>query len=96
MLAWVVEVVLYAVGAPFRLFPAPLDVRLFDGPLFAVGGMVCITAAVVLFVAALLVPARFSPLPGSPQVPTWASAHEWLWRALVAGFLIASMIRRWA
>ena len=52
--AWTAEVVLYALGSSFRLFPSPLDSRLFDSNVMQAVGILCLVAALVLFTAALI------------------------------------------
>ena len=54
LLLWLTEVVLYALGSPFRIFPAPLDLQIIAGQSLQVAGVFCFAAALALFLAALI------------------------------------------
>ena len=55
------------------------------------GGVAAGPVMIILFVVALLVPARFSPLPGSPEAPLWAAAHRRMWWALAVGIVLLAV-----
>lgn len=50
---WAVEVVLYAIQADFRLFPAVLHTRLLDGVLAQAAGVVLLVVGFALFIRAI-------------------------------------------
>lgn len=52
LLAWMVEIILYAVHSEFHIFPWPLDVRLFDSQAAKILGVVLILIGQVLFLLA--------------------------------------------
>ncbi|HKO98490.1 MAG TPA: isoprenylcysteine carboxylmethyltransferase family protein [Pyrinomonadaceae bacterium] len=52
LIAWMVEIVLYAVHSSFRIFPAPLDSSLINSLLTKVVGVILITIGLILFLIA--------------------------------------------
>jgi protein-S-isoprenylcysteine O-methyltransferase Ste14 len=54
LLVWLIEILLYALHADFRIFPAPLDRVLIDSPIARIIGVILITIGLGLFVLAYL------------------------------------------
>jgi len=52
LLAWMVEILLYAFHSEFRIFPWPFDIQLFDCPVARVIGVVMISLGCALFIMA--------------------------------------------
>ncbi len=54
LLAWMAEIVLYAVHSSFHIFPAPLDVQLIDSNIAKVAGVVLVSIGLVVFILAFV------------------------------------------
>ncbi len=52
LLAWMIEILLYAFHSQFRIFPWPFDILLLDSPVAKLLGVVLISIGCVLFVMA--------------------------------------------
>ena len=52
LLAWMIEILLYAFHSDFHIFPSPLDIQLIDSPVAKLLGVVLITLGCVLFIMA--------------------------------------------
>jgi protein-S-isoprenylcysteine O-methyltransferase Ste14 len=52
LLAWMVEILLYAFHSEFRIFPWPLDIQLIDSQIAKIIGVVLISLGCVLFTMA--------------------------------------------
>ena len=54
LVAWVIEVLLYALHAGFRIFPPPLDTRLIDSLPEKIIGVALVTLSLILFALAFI------------------------------------------
>jgi protein-S-isoprenylcysteine O-methyltransferase Ste14 len=54
LVLWWVEILLYALNSPFRLFPPPLDAVLLEGIVWDLAGAALLLCACVLFAGALV------------------------------------------
>jgi protein-S-isoprenylcysteine O-methyltransferase Ste14 len=52
LLAWMIEILLYAYHSEFRIFPWPLDIQLFDSQIAKIIGVVLMSLGSVLFIIA--------------------------------------------
>lgn len=52
LIAWIVEVVLYAFHSSFRIFPAPLDVQLVSSQLVRIIGVALVSLGLIIFAMA--------------------------------------------
>lgn len=52
LLAWMVEILLYAFHSEFHIFPWPFDIQLFDSPVAKVIGVVMLSLGCALFIMA--------------------------------------------
>ncbi len=50
---WIIEVLLYALGSDFRIFPSPLDGQLVDATLVSALGAAVVVVGIVIFALAL-------------------------------------------
>lgn len=54
LVAWMVEIFLYALHCNFRIFPTPLDTLLFDSSVARLIGVVLITCGLIIFALAFV------------------------------------------
>jgi protein-S-isoprenylcysteine O-methyltransferase Ste14 len=54
LVVWLIEVLLYALDAGFRLFPAPLDAQLIDSLPAKIIGVAAVTLGLILFALAFI------------------------------------------